>query len=284
MNRKQYNSVIDWTLQQEQSEDSLTTARAVCNNLGVALPEGDLPQVAETLQSNDYMYWRSCTMQEAQAAANNGTAAIGVNEERIVVLSAADEEQPVTETAAVMTLSENTSAYAVDGLRYYVYGGGTTTCQNSFSCLTQEQKHFLSVIAGEAIGANARTWKGVAHTIMNRFKEPRDVWSNATSVTEVLVKAQYNAVGGSQYNKCMAYLNNRDGDNESYEELIQAVIPIYLGCEADFTGGSHYVFNVETTSGAAFENQLRMEPNRYVKRGPFAGISDTKYRMYRCLW
>jgi len=60
-------------------------------------------------------------MQEAQEAADNGVAAIGISEDRIVVLSANDEEQPVAQTTSVMTLSENTSAYAVDGLQYYSY-------------------------------------------------------------------------------------------------------------------------------------------------------------------
>ena len=65
-------------------------------------------------------------MQEAQAAANNGVAAIGISEDKIVVLSATDEEQPVAQTASVMTLSENTSAYAVAGLEYYSYSYATT--------------------------------------------------------------------------------------------------------------------------------------------------------------
>ena len=72
------------------------------------------------------MGWKSCTMQEAQDAANNGTAAIGISEDRIVVLSANDEEQPVTQTASVMTLDENTPVSAVEGMRYYSYGYGTT--------------------------------------------------------------------------------------------------------------------------------------------------------------
>ncbi len=86
-----------------------------------------MKEVADTLATDDYMYWHSCTMQEAQEAADNGTAAIGVSEERIVLLAATDEEQPVAATAAVMTLDENTSAYAMDGMRYYVYGGGSTS-------------------------------------------------------------------------------------------------------------------------------------------------------------
>ena len=283
MNTKHYNNVIDWTLKHDtaaQTEGSLATARAVFNNMGVALPNGDMQEVYDTIKTNQYMGWRACTMQEAQQAANNGTAAIGISKDRVVVLSATDEEEPVAETAAVMTISENTSAYAVADLAYYAYSCGTTTLPQDY--LTDEQKHFISVIAGEAIGANTKTRKAVAHTIMNRFNEPRDVWSNATSVSEVLVKSQYNAVGEPQYNACMTYLNRRDYSSELYEGLISAVIPIYLGYEADFTEGAHYIFNIN--GSADLLAALEAQPNRYVKCGPFEGISDTQYRMYRCLW
>ena len=131
MNKKQYNNVIENTLKHEQTDDSLATAKAIFDNMGVALPQGDIKTVYETIKTNNYMGWKSCTMQEAQAAANNGTAAIGVSEERIVLLAATDEEQPVAETASVMTLDENTSAYAMDGMRYYVYGYGTTSTTNT---------------------------------------------------------------------------------------------------------------------------------------------------------
>lgn len=135
MNKKQYNNVIENTLKHEQTEDSLSTARAIFDNMGVALPQGDMKTVYETIKTDNYMGWKSCTMQEAQAAADNGTAAIGISEDKIIVLSANDEEQPVTKTASVMTLDENTSAFEVDGLEYYTYGyartgdgtGGTTT-------------------------------------------------------------------------------------------------------------------------------------------------------------
>ena len=109
--------------------------------MGVALPQGDIKTVYETIKTNNYMGWKSCTMQEAQAAADNGTAAIGISEDRIVVLSANDEEQPVTQTASVMTLDENTSAFAVEGMRYYSYGYGGTTCQGSCdTCLNNRYK------------------------------------------------------------------------------------------------------------------------------------------------
>ena len=130
MNKKQYNNVIDWTLKHDkvaQTEDSLATARAVFNNMGVALPNGSMQEVYDTIKTNKYMGWRACTMQEAQEAANKGTAAIGINKDRMVILSAADEEEPVTETASVMSISEKTSAVAVTNLEYYAYSCGTTT-------------------------------------------------------------------------------------------------------------------------------------------------------------
>ena len=127
MNKKQYNNVIKNTLKYEQTEDSLATARAIFDNMGVALPNGDMKTVYETISTDNYMGWKSCTMQEVQEAADKGIAAIGISEDKIVVLSANDEEQPVAQTASVMTLDENTSAFAVDGLEYYSYGYADTT-------------------------------------------------------------------------------------------------------------------------------------------------------------
>lgn len=64
-----------------------------------------------------------------------GTTTIGVSNQRIVVLAGADEEQPVAETAAVMTLSENTPAFTVDGLEYYCYWCSTTPgCGSTTGC------------------------------------------------------------------------------------------------------------------------------------------------------
>lgn len=156
MDKKQYNNVIDWTLKHEQSaqtEDSLATARAIFNNMGVALPSGDIKEVCETLKTDDYMGWKSCTMQEAQHAADNGAAAIAISEDKIVVLSATDEEEPVAQTASVMTLSENTSAYAVDRMSYYSYNySSTTTIWPTYRMLTKYQTNNDCYKSSRSIG------------------------------------------------------------------------------------------------------------------------------------
>ena len=171
MNEKQYNNVIENTLKHENTDDSLSTARAIFDNMGVALPQGDMKTVYETISTDNYMGWKSCTMQEAQAAADTGTAAIGISEDRIVVLSANDEEQPVTQTASVMTLDENTSAFAVDGLRYYSYSYGSTgqggcgdnnSCYHSnnlFNCnnKTALVNELIAIMGNQRFGSNYST-------------------------------------------------------------------------------------------------------------------------------
>ena len=138
MNKKQYNNIIANTLKHEHTEDSLSAARAVFKNMGVALPGGDIKEVFETVKTNNYMGWKPCTMEEAQAAANNGTAAIGISDSKIVVLAADDAEEPIEPTAEVLAITDSTPAVAVANLQYYSYGsvstgqgcggGSSTTC------------------------------------------------------------------------------------------------------------------------------------------------------------
>ena len=131
MDKKQYNNVIDWTLKHEaqaKSEDALQVTRAICNELGVALPQGDLAQVAEVLATDDYMGWKACTKEAAQEAANNGIPAIGISNEQIVLLAAEDEEQPVA-NAVVVNLMDGIKT-ASDSVVYYSYSCGTIAVDN----------------------------------------------------------------------------------------------------------------------------------------------------------
>ena len=97
------------------------------HQFGRGLPQGDLAQVAEVLATDDYMGWKACTKEEAQEDANNGIPAIGVSNDQIVVLAADDEEQPVANAVAVMTLANDADTMD-DSVVYYSYSRGTT-CQ-----------------------------------------------------------------------------------------------------------------------------------------------------------
>ena len=129
MNKKQYNNIINHSLQYDckDSENPLDTARIIFNNMGVALPQGTIKEVYDTVSTGEYMGWKKCTLEEAKEAANNGIAAMGISENKIVVLSAEDDEQPAQQTASVLTLTDNTPAVAVANLQYYSYSYGSTT-------------------------------------------------------------------------------------------------------------------------------------------------------------
>lgn len=120
MNGKQYNNVINHTLKSLSESDTLSTARAIFKNMGVALPQGDVKAVYDTIKTDNYMGWKSCSMDEAQAAANEGVAAMGISENRIVVLSA-DVEEKSQENTAVMTVTDTTPARSVSDIAFYSY-------------------------------------------------------------------------------------------------------------------------------------------------------------------
>ena len=217
MNKKQYNNVIENTLKHENTEDSLATARAIFDNMGVALPQGDMKTVYETISTDNYMGWKSCTMQEAQAAADKGVAAIGISEDRIVVLSATDEEQPITQTASVMTFDENTTAYAVAGLEYYSYSYGATTGGSTTICppSSQENGFFDKPYNPNYPYTNIRTEQQYYTTLDSYSSELRNEFIFQFTFAEV--------------NSLSMYLNNviyKNSTQQEKEEVIEDIISI----------------------------------------------------------
>ena len=158
MNKKQYNNIINHSLQYDckDSENPLDTVRVIFNNMGVALPQGTIKEVYDTVSTGEYMGWKKCTLEEAKEAANNGIAAMGISENKIVVLSAEDEEQPAPKTASVLTLTDNTPIASVLNLDYYSYRYGNTTlptiyCSNQYLSLSQMQcnaQYILNYLRG----------------------------------------------------------------------------------------------------------------------------------------
>ena len=107
MTNQQYKNIVDWTLKNLDAaarDDSLSVARAVLNNCGVSLPEGGLPEILDALQSGDYMWWKSCTCEEARSFADEGQPVVGVDGGRLVVIVPSDTASGETaangETAA----------------------------------------------------------------------------------------------------------------------------------------------------------------------------------------
>ena len=257
MNKKQYNNVIENTLKHEQSEDSLSTARAIFDNMGVALPQGDMKAVYETIKTDNYMGWKSCTMQEAQEAANNGTAAIGISKGRIVVLSAKDEEQPVAQTASVMTLDENTSAYAVEGMQYYSYGYGTTNsgggttinygCGGAYRQINDYQTNCLEY----ALLLNTDAGIGLTTT----FLDPK--LNSSYFIGRIISTIEYNTSFACR--SIEAYDSAIDAD----EYRIAARVPNIRS----LTGNSYYYHFIYQLSDGTWAGKDGAYPSRHFGRG-----------------
>ena len=274
MNKKQYNNVIEHTLNHEvsaQTEDSLETVRAIFNNMGVALPQGDMKHVYEVIKSDDYMGWKSCTVQEAQEAADNGTAAIGISEDRIVVLAANDEEEPVVETESVMVISENTSAYMVSNLQFYSMGLITTYYNKDYKgdkILTENQLALLK--SNKVFYQNAEEiygvpWKIIAAIHYREYglrKEgpkngngPYQIWGSSYPVG-TLTDAQFQQATNDAARFIKEKVGNRDltlHDNVKYAFFAyngtasayktQALNLGFTQAEANIGEGSPYVMN-----------------------------------------
>lgn len=131
MTGSQYNNVVRWTLANMEAADSLTAARAVFNNCGVAFPQGSCRDILLTLMSGEYMGWAPCTYAQAQEFANAGIAAVGIDTEHVVILL--PDETAVNRASSVMSASA--SAYAADSvaatermsMQFYAYSAASTT-------------------------------------------------------------------------------------------------------------------------------------------------------------
>ena len=124
MNKEQYNDIIDNTLHTysvEVSVSNLSTVKTILNKMGIPLPSGDLQEIFSILQTNNYMAWRLCTLQDAQTFANQGTAVIGISRDRISIFKETDTQNLKANNEAIISIDESTNIYSVSDMLFYNY-------------------------------------------------------------------------------------------------------------------------------------------------------------------
>ena len=150
-----------------------------------------------------------------------------------------------------------------------------------YNHLSKEEKLFVAVIAGEAIGENKKSWEAVAHIIMNRVKDKKYEFKNYNSVTAIIKKGKqfscytYNS---PQYVAAKKYLNKRKPKNEKYEKMIRTVIPIYRGRKKDFTKGALLYYSPKSMEPAHSKPDWKFNELKEVK---IKGISSESYRFFK---
>lgn len=89
MNAAQYKNIIKWTIATTSNVsniDSLSFAKKVFDNLGVAFPHGDLNEITNILNNSKYLGWRNCSQDQAQKYANIGIPTIGLDSSKIIII------------------------------------------------------------------------------------------------------------------------------------------------------------------------------------------------------
>lgn len=122
MNKEQYNNIIENSLNNDTAENchsSLSTVKNILKKMGIPLPNGNLQDVFNILQTNNYMGWRLCTLHEAQILANKGVPAIGISKNRISILKESNEQSRALNNAAVISLAKSTDIHSVADMLFY---------------------------------------------------------------------------------------------------------------------------------------------------------------------
>lgn len=109
--------------------------------------------------------------------------------------------------------------------------------------LQEEFSLFVGTVCGEAIGQSEASWKGVAHTIMNRVAR-REEWKGCFTPTDVITKTGFDGRKHPNCTAARAYLKSPASSalefREKLDRLITAVTPIYMRLAGD--GGDPVYF------------------------------------------
>jgi len=134
MNGAQYNNVIKWTLcfgSLKKDSDSQTVARAIFKNAGVSYPLGNNSEVMRVLKKRRFLGWTAVSAEDAQRFADLGVAAMGICEEKTVVVSPDEKLGVLSNLPELLKAANPYVMHAADispdereKMRFYAYSYG----------------------------------------------------------------------------------------------------------------------------------------------------------------
>lgn len=88
MTTAEYEKAIRNALSEaQQTNDCISVVRKILNNCDAEFPYGDCRGILAELSENNFSQWRSCTYEDAEKFADEGVPAVGVNEERMILIA-----------------------------------------------------------------------------------------------------------------------------------------------------------------------------------------------------
>jgi len=145
--------------------------------------------------------------------------------------------------------------------------------------LTEDQKVFFSVIAAEAGAQGQLAWQCVANIVQNRWFNKRDSWRNATSVIDIVAnKSQFNGYQDPNYQACYNYLNNRTGNNKTYEGIIETTMPYFELRGQDILDGAVLFYSPQSMIPAGSAPRWDFS---LLQEITVAGINQDEFRFFK---
>lgn len=186
--------------------------------------------------------------------------------------------------------NENMYKYCENNPMYYIDDSGYYAMQNShvidqvkttvYNYINSEKdniptddKYLIATVAGEAVGENKTARRAVASAIVNRTVER--FRSNGSFKSTISWSSQYSSYLSSEYNKCMKYLNSRNGKSTTYESLIGTCLKVGYRIISDITKGCKFFYSPQSMPGGKAPNWVI--PSAEVK---IDNIDRNHFRFY----
>ena len=145
--------------------------------------------------------------------------------------------------------------------------------------LTDEQRIFISTVAGEAINTGRTGWEIVANVIMNRVGVGE--WSEYDTVSEIIANTGFDAYTykNVSYREAETYLNTGNApDVELYWNLIDVVLPIYRGDVEDITQGGELYYSPKSMNPPGSSPSWNFSVLEQIE---IPGVSQDDFMVYK---
>lgn len=168
--------------------------------------------------------------------------------------------------------------------------------------LWQEYRVFLAIVVGEALSSTEISWRGVAHTMLNRRNSQLPDWTDWTTIEKVATaRSQFDSYGGDLYRQAMAYFErkyvkkdavDRTETEKKIARMEDVLIPLFMaglgeqpeaGCGPHNGWGVNFFFSpiAQANKGRSPPSWSKLYDDLTGNFSPPGGGLNRDFRFYR---